>query len=274
MGDRRRFEHPGGKYWEVWTDGPTLWSESGRTGAAGTSRRESCDTPADAAHELARLVRRWSGEGYVEARAAVHARGGASKGRESGAPRAGASGTRKRPKQTPSAEDEATTRAARGAQLLNRGDNEGGVRELEAARAACVDDDLRATILDNLSTGYQRLSRYDEMRGVTTELVALVGDHDDRAWATHAIPLQHLGRLDEALTAVDRALQGDPDDTFALWEKACILVARGDREAALSCLERVLSIDADQREGIAADDDFAALRDDPRFRKLCAKSED
>jgi Flp pilus assembly protein TadD len=77
-----------------------------------------------------------------------------------------------------------------------------------------------------------------------------------------------LGRYEEGLE-VDRLLVAlAPDNPTAHYNFACSLSLCGARAAALDSLERAVELGYDDGRFLAADEDLADLRDEPRFRRL------
>jgi len=56
----------------------------------------------------------------------------------------------------------------------------------------------------------------------------------------------------------------------ALYNLACARALDGNHEEALALLEETLKIRPDLRQNAGADEDFAGMRDDPRFKELTA----
>jgi hypothetical protein len=73
------------------------------------------------------------------------------------------------------------------------------------------------------------------------------------------------GRPQEEQALVDEGLEHYPELASMLYAKACVLAIAGEREAALDFLARAIGRDEGLRRCAAADEDFAAIRDDPRF---------
>jgi tetratricopeptide (TPR) repeat protein len=77
--------------------------------------------------------------------------------------------------------------------------------------------------------------------------------------------LRMLGRPEEELALLDEGLARFPEHGSMLYAKACALAVAGEREEALAFLERAIEQDERARGWAADDEDFAAIRDDPRF---------
>jgi tetratricopeptide (TPR) repeat protein len=187
---------------------------------------------------------------------------------------------RKKPTRKPAVEtvaSRAERELSRGVELFQGGRVKDAVLAFEAALATGIrDGEILPVILKDLASALQQDRSWERMLEVTTSYVAhadaTAEDHDlvADAYGLHAIALQHVGRLEDALAAVNTGIAAKPIDTFLLWEKACVLVLRGERANALAVLEEVVTIDPDLKAGISADEDFATLRDDATFRGLVA----
>jgi tetratricopeptide (TPR) repeat protein len=79
----------------------------------------------------------------------------------------------------------------------------------------------------------------------------------------HRLRLQ--GQPGEELALLDEGLERYPEHGSMLYAKACALAVAGRREEALEFLERSIAQDERARAWAADDEDFASLRDDPRF---------
>ena len=77
-----------------------------------------------------------------------------------------------------------------------------------------------------------------------------------------------MERDEEALASYDRALELRPDFPNALYNRACLLSLQQKSVEALEDLRRAIDGDAKYRGMAREDDDFANIRDAPRFKKL------
>jgi adenylate cyclase len=79
-----------------------------------------------------------------------------------------------------------------------------------------------------------------------------------------------LGEAERAHEWIDRAILIDPDNLNMRYNFACVLASHlGDKEAALSMLERTLTVVGAYQVRIAeTDPDFDSIRDEPRFAKI------
>jgi uncharacterized Ntn-hydrolase superfamily protein len=93
------------------------------------------------------------------------------------------------------------------------------------------------------------------------ELRRLVGIW--RSWdaGRRASRLAESGRHEEAVGAMRKSLEHDPDDAMALYDLACFESLAGRRDDALAHLRRAVELDASYRELAASDSDFDPIRD-------------
>ena len=73
------------------------------------------------------------------------------------------------------------------------------------------------------------------------------------------------GRPEEERARVDEGVAHYPDNASMLYAKACVHAISGEREPALDFLGQAIERDKRAREWAATDEDFTAIRDDPRF---------
>ncbi len=90
------------------------------------------------------------------------------------------------------------------------------------------------------------------------------------AWArlSEAAKWRQKGNLPKAVEVLEQALQRYPNQAVLLYDLACYLALMGRKEEALAKLERALQLDPSLKALAQKDDDLKALRDDPRFQKL------
>jgi mannose-6-phosphate isomerase-like protein (cupin superfamily) len=77
--------------------------------------------------------------------------------------------------------------------------------------------------------------------------------------------LRLQGQPSEELALLDEGLERYPEHGSMLYAKACALAVAGERDEALGFLSRAIARDERARAWAAGDEDFASLRDDPRF---------
>lgn len=90
---------------------------------------------------------------------------------------------------------------------------------------------------------------------------------DQRAWSIGASSLMDLGRDQEALEWIQRALEIRSDDPSVLYNAACLYAVYGDEDRALDLLERYTK-DAGNKRWIEKDPDLESLRHTSRFKHL------
>jgi tetratricopeptide (TPR) repeat protein len=76
---------------------------------------------------------------------------------------------------------------------------------------------------------------------------------------------KRLGRLDQAIDALQSGLTAAPDQPILLYNLACYHSLAGDVATAIDFLTRAISIDARFRDLTGAERDFDPIRSDPRF---------
>jgi tetratricopeptide (TPR) repeat protein len=80
-----------------------------------------------------------------------------------------------------------------------------------------------------------------------------------------------LGRYAAGLDVDRRLVRLAPQNPTAHYNLACSLALCGEASAALDALETAVTFGYDDGPHLAADDDLASLRTEPRFLKLLAK---
>jgi tetratricopeptide (TPR) repeat protein len=77
---------------------------------------------------------------------------------------------------------------------------------------------------------------------------------------------RRLGRDEEARKLMDASIAANPDAWQGYYNLACFEALDGRREEAIAALQRALELDPDEvRKYAATDPDFESIRDDPRF---------
>jgi quercetin dioxygenase-like cupin family protein len=87
------------------------------------------------------------------------------------------------------------------------------------------------------------------------------------AWETWfaAVPLVEAKKWDEVIALHNEALAERPDHPALLYNLACMESLAGYADDALTHLARAVELDPKFAEAAAKDEDFASIRDDPRF---------
>lgn len=93
--------------------------------------------------------------------------------------------------------------------------------------------------------------------GESAEVTMLMG----MAWC-----YKRTGRIDMALSTMQRAYHADPKQPVVLYNIACYHALKGDKPQALSWLGRALRMEKALVRLVADEADFDALRNDPDFQ--------
>jgi tetratricopeptide (TPR) repeat protein len=93
------------------------------------------------------------------------------------------------------------------------------------------------------------------------------------AWESYfsAAPLAKEGRFEEAIELMRRDAEAHPDHPALLYNLACYEALADWRDDALEHLARAVELSPRFREFAADDEDFASLRDDPRFSEVLSR---
>jgi len=87
------------------------------------------------------------------------------------------------------------------------------------------------------------------------------------AWETWfaAWPLQQAKKWDEVIAIYEEALAEKPDNSTLIYNLACMEALAGRPDDALAHLQRAIELRPQFAENAAKDEDFASIKDDPRF---------
>lgn len=147
--------------------------------------------------------------------------------------------------------------------------------EMFSAAAQLRSEDFQSPML--LATADHALGResaaHDAVQtGIRrVELVLALNPHDGRALSLGAGTLIDAGQTERALEWSRRCLALYPGDTSALVNVACVHARVGQRDEALTLLERVAARGCGKRDWIVNDPDYASLRQEPRFQRLLSR---
>ena len=91
--------------------------------------------------------------------------------------------------------------------------------------------------------------------------------HEVSAWeyTFFAGPHVRAGRYDEARRLLHQGLEDKPGSPPILYDLACVEALAGESDRALELLNEAVAADERFREYAQTDDDFASIREDPRF---------
>jgi tetratricopeptide (TPR) repeat protein len=87
-------------------------------------------------------------------------------------------------------------------------------------------------------------------------------------WMFRAIAARKLGDPEKARAILDDGLAAHPESAALYYELGCLEATGGRPDEALTALARAAELDPKVREWGREDDDYAALRADPRFAAL------
>jgi len=86
------------------------------------------------------------------------------------------------------------------------------------------------------------------------------------AWLGLGWCLKRLGRLDEAIRALERGRYASPRQAIVLYNLACYHSLAGDVPAAIENLTQAIALDDRYRDLTGTERDFDPIRTDPRFQ--------
>ncbi|HEU5405828.1 MAG TPA: tetratricopeptide repeat protein [Gaiellaceae bacterium] len=91
--------------------------------------------------------------------------------------------------------------------------------------------------------------------------------HEISAWeyTFAASPDLRAGLYDEARRLLREGLEAKPGSPAILYDLACVEALAGDRDKALELLDEAIAKNERFRDYAQTDEDFASIRDDPRF---------
>jgi serine/threonine protein kinase/tetratricopeptide (TPR) repeat protein len=127
---------------------------------------------------------------------------------------------------------------------------------------------------------YRRMGQEKRARSAELECIEAVKrwvrvhPDDTRAWTMGAAVLAALGEPERAVHWVQRALAVDAEEPIIEYNAACVYVALGRFDEALSCLSVALREGGLSREWVTNDPDLDPLRSDSRFEQLVSQATD
>ncbi len=157
-----------------------------------------------------------------------------------------------------------------GALLHERGDFEGAV---EAYRQALAIRSNSHIAHRNLGDALVRLGKAGEAQAAYLDAVKFaeaelkVNPADTRTMSALAVYLQKSGQPESAQERMAGALLKAPNNAEVLFRAAVVHALSGDRERALTFLERAAA-NGYSGKTITTDDDLLSLRGDPRFKQF------
>jgi tetratricopeptide (TPR) repeat protein len=154
----------------------------------------------------------------------------------------------------------------RGSALFQLGRLEDAVAAFEAAQPR-LDGESAGLAHRNRIAILQRLGRTAEALVLEEELGS-PDESDAEAWLHRGLAQVKAGRYDDCIASIRRVIAVDPADATAQYTIACAYCLRGDVASALASIKAAIDANPDYADAIAADTDFASIKDDPRFRAL------
>lgn len=96
--------------------------------------------------------------------------------------------------------------------------------------------------------------------------------HEVSAWEYEFVAFPHLraGRYDEAERLLYEALDAKPGNGSVLYNLACVEALAGKPDAAIDHLSAAVAAEPELADLAQTDEDFASIRDDPRFPRANA----
>jgi tetratricopeptide (TPR) repeat protein len=83
-----------------------------------------------------------------------------------------------------------------------------------------------------------------------------------------AMKAYNEGDFDKAIELLSQILAREPNDVLSLYNTACFEARAGRTDDALEHLRRAVELEPRAVEYARGDEDFASVRDDPRFKQL------
>ena len=80
--------------------------------------------------------------------------------------------------------------------------------------------------------------------------------------------LLKLNRSDEAIRALDKAIEIDPQNSLAWYNGACYFSLTNNKEQAIFNLKKAIKLNPVYTEKALKDDDFKGLWNDEQFKQL------
>ena len=124
----------------------------------------------------------------------------------------------------------------------------------------------------NKGCALDTLGRREEAIGCLDRALA-IDPRDARAWNNKGVALYGLGRHEEAINCYEQALEIDPRDAPAWFNKGDVLRALGRREEAIACYDKTLAIDPRlERAWVHKGNTFHALGRHEEAINCCAQA--
>jgi tetratricopeptide (TPR) repeat protein len=158
--------------------------------------------------------------------------------------------------------------------LTEEGYEDFGAKNYEKAideenQALALDDNnARAHAVKGIALSYAQLSDTNFKQGLAEIDRALqIEPNNGYARFNRAITLERYGYYDEALTWYDKALQVD-NFVWSYYGKACIYGRKGDVPNAVKYLKIAIGMQANIKDEARSEEDFANVRNSEEFQQL------
>jgi TolB-like protein/Tfp pilus assembly protein PilF len=147
--------------------------------------------------------------------------------------------------------------------------------ELFRMAGAVRPEDFQAPIL--AGDTFRGLDRPDLMMESFVRGLAVAKAHlefqpeDARAWYLGAHANFELGDVDEARRWCEKAMDLAPEDAATLYNAACLFCIMGEIDSCFASLKKSIDNGFAHPQWLENDPDLAAIRKDPRYKKLLAR---
>lgn len=127
---------------------------------------------------------------------------------------------------------------------------------------------------NNKGLALGKLNRHGESLIMFDKVIALY-PNDAMGYRNKAMSLVSLKRYDEAIALVEQCMKIDPENqVIYLYNLGCIYSTRGDKDSALTYLEKALNAGYNDFEWIGKDPDWDNIRSSIEFKTLIRKHSD
>jgi serine/threonine protein kinase/tetratricopeptide (TPR) repeat protein len=163
----------------------------------------------------------------------------------------------------------------RGRVCFAEGKKEEALRSFEKAAEVRPDDYQAPNLVTQI---YREQGRQDLMQEASLRALALADRHleaypkDVRAVYLGAGALVDLGRVEEGLARLEKAIDMNPNEPIVHYMAACVHGRLGNVKATLDALETALDLGFGLREWIEQDTDLDSVRNEPRYKELLSRA--
>lgn len=146
--------------------------------------------------------------------------------------------------------------------LQNRLGDERGT--LESIKAALAD---KSFDVGNFVQGLLAEKEFQDALGLTQRMLSMKPD-DAGVMQLQSAALFRLGRYEESIALSDKCIEKKHLPGHNWYNKACSLMHLGRADEALEAMKKALELTPSLAQEASGDNDLGALRDDPRFEEL------